>query len=623
MCGIAGVYGEPDRDTLSEMLDCIRHRGPDEEATYVAPDAPLSMGARRLAIVDLEGGSQPKTNEEGTVSVVFNGEIYNHETLRERLTAEGHAFESACDTEVLVHLWEEYGSSMPEHLDGMFAFSLWDDETETLFLARDRLGIKPLYYADEPERFVWGSELPALLAADVDRRLDERAVRNYFALRYTPWPETLLDSVRKLPPGCSLTVTDEGVRTDRYWRLEPAETTCSRSEATRRVRSQLEEAVERRLMADVPLGAFLSGGLDSSAIVGLADRATDEPVETFSVGFRGAAYDESDEARFVADHFGTNHHETTVDLSSMDVFGDVVRHFGEPLADPATLPTTILSAYASDHVTVALTGEGADELFAGYDYFHTLRRHREWFGDLPSPVYDAASLASDVAPVGDDYFRYFAALESDEQTLTNWLRGYGGAAPESYLHGEGESGFRGDGKDASDRPPGDSLDGVVAASMAPDGDTLQRLSSYYIRHWLSDDLLYKVDHASMAASLEARVPFLDHSLVEFLHGLPSEYKTQGGDYKPLLGAAVRDVVPQRVRSRSKHGFDVPVARWFRDDHEAIARWLTEERVSATPYLDAPSVFELWAAHRRGDANYDDELWRILNYVAWYHEHVAR
>ena len=606
MCGIVGVYGD-EATAIDEMLDCIPHRGPDDTGQFVDESVPLAMGAQRLSIVGLDSGSQPVFNEDGSVGVVFNGEIYNYPTLRSELEASGHTFETDCDTEVLVHLWEEAGPDFPERLNGMFAFSLWDRNQETLFLARDRLGIKPLYVAYRDGRVVWGSEIPALLAAGVDRTVDERAVYNYFSLKYSPWPRTLFESIEKVPPGTSVQVSDDGVDRRRYWHLEATPRDMSKQSAVERTRSLLETSVERRLMADVPVGAFLSGGLDSTAVVGLLDERTTAPVQTFSVGFQGDRYDESSEARWVADHFGTDHSELTVDLSSMDAFGDVVRHFGEPLSDPAMLPTAMLAAHASDSVKVVLTGEGADELFAGYDYFRRLSRDRGRFGRLPSVAFTIADIAEQLTPAGAKYLRYLASLQSDEEAILSWARGYG-TLPEAYL-------------DTDHSPETSGLRELVQEAIENGAtDTLQRVSAFYIRHWLADDLLYKVDHTTMAASLEARVPFLDHELAEFVYSVPSEYKLDGS-YKPLLNSAVSDVVPDRIRAREKHGFQVPIRRWFRESHEAIDRWLTEDRVAAAPYLDADRVFTLLSAHQSERADHRGALWKTLNYVAWYHVHA--
>lgn len=611
MCGIAGVYGRLDAGLLDDMLSCLTHRGPDEGGTHVDRDHDLAMGMRRLSIVDLSGGTQPIYNEEGTVAVVFNGEIYNHEELRDDLTAAGHTFSTDSDTEVLVHLWEEHGERTPEFLNGMFAFSVWDAEAETLFVARDRLGIKPLYYADTDDRFLWASELRPLLRAGVDRTLDEAAVYNYFSLRYSPGRRTLFSSVEKLEPGTSLTVTADGVRKRRYWRLTADSSAVSGGfeAAARRVRDLLETSVRRRLMADVPLGAFLSGGLDSSAVVGLASEMYEGELKTFSVGFEGATYDESDEARFVADHFGTDHHELRVDLSSMDAFSTLVTRYGEPLADPAALPTMLLSEYASEEVKVVLTGEGADELFAGYDRHRLIPRHRETVGRFPAVGLQVASSLERHAPFGERYLRYVGSLGSDSDAVLGSARRFSDEPPEAYLR--------------TDLTPETSgLTDLVerAVDTAREGDTQQAICAFDIAYWLPDNLLYKVDRASMAHSLEARVPFLDHELVEYAYSVPSEYKTRG--YKSLLTAAVSDVVPDRTLERDKHGFDVPVVEWFRDRHPAIERWLADERLDRTPYLETDVVRELYEAHYRGTADHAMTLWKVLSYVAWHDEFVA-
>jgi asparagine synthase (glutamine-hydrolysing) len=618
MCGIAGVYDTSGVDAalLDPMLDCITHRGPDEAGRHVESDGALAMGMRRLSIVDLAGGSQPIYNEDGTVAVVFNGEIYNHESVRSALERAGHEFTTASDTEVLVHGWEEYGRRLPEHLDGMFAFAIWDADARRFFLARDRFGIKPLYYAHGEDgaggsRLVWGSELPAVLAAGAGTGIDRRAVYNFFSLRYSPGPRTLVSGVRKLPPGTSMTVgPDGGVDRRQYWQLPARQREIGFDAAAERVSELLERAVERRLMADVPVGAFLSGGLDSSAIAALAAKHHDETLKTFSIGFPGQPQDESDEAAFVADSLGTDHHRHAVDLDSMELFGDLVTHYGEPLADPAALPTMLLSRVARDQVKVVLTGEGADELFAGYRRHRLLPRGRRMARHLPAAVFRAAGEMADRLP--DEragvrrYARFVASLESDETAVLDADRGYSDIRPDRYL-------------DTWTDPRDSGLVDLVRDSFEhAEDETLQRLCAFDITRWLPDDLLYKVDHASMAASLEARVPFLDHRLVAFAHSVPGDLKT--GGYKRLLNAAVADVVPERTRQRLKHGFNVPVSDWFRRDHEAISGWLSPDRVESTPYLDAGELSALRTAHRDGAADHGMTLWKCLTYVAWYHQH---
>ena len=607
MCGIAGVHGWVDEDRLDEMLTCIRHRGPDEGGRYVNAAENVMLGMRRLSIVDLEGGSQPIYNEDGSVAVVFNGEIYNCGALRERLESAGHTFTTDSDTEVLVHGWEEWGETLPEHLNGMFAFAVYDDADESVFLARDRIGIKPLYVATIDGGLAFASELRQLLRAGVSREIDPRAVHNFFSVRYTPGPDTLLSAIEKVEPGTSILVTPDGVSRRHYWDLTPNPVTGSPAVIADRVRDLLEQSVERRLMADVPVGAFLSGGLDSSAIVGLASQQYDGDLKTFSVGFQQAEADESEAARFVADHFGTDHHELTVDIDDMDMFSKLVTHYGEPLADAAALPTMLISEYAADNVKCALTGEGADELFAGYHRHRFLPKHRRYAEYFPSIAFEAAGAVSEHAGRLRRPLRYASSLESDQRAVLESARGYSDERPETYL-------------DTGEDMQSSGLNEKVEQVMGRAGDdTLQRMAAYDMSYWLPDDLLYKVDRASMAASLEARVPFLDHELVEYAYNIPSEYKLAG--YKRALTDAVNDVVPSRVLNRDKHGFNVPVTEWFRRDNEAIDAWFTESHVGAAPYLDTDAVFELRRAHRRGDANHGMTLWKVLTYVAWYHEFI--
>jgi asparagine synthase (glutamine-hydrolysing) len=564
------------------------------------------MGARRLSIVDLAGGDQPVENEHGSVIVVFNGEIYNYEELRQDLSERGHTFRTNVDTEVLVHLWEEYGTDMPTHLDGMFAFSIWDRESRSLFLARDRIGIKPLYITDGDSPFLWASEIGTLLNAGVDPTLDDHAVYNYFNLRYWSWPQSPFSNIRKLPPGSSLLITDDERTERQYWDLSSNPRSGSAKEHAAALRSLLESSIERRLMADVPLGAFLSGGLDSSSIVAIMSELRDDPIDTFSIGFAAEEFDESEEARHVADHFGTNHHEITVDLKSMDLFGDVIKQFGEPLADPAVLPTLALSRYASEDVKVVLSGEGADELLGGYWYFDEIPRHQQYFASLPKHAFRLADVIEPYSPTRQQTLRYFSALENNETAMLGVAKRFQ-VPVDRYT-------------EIQSNPAESGLLSAIQSTTkyAPENEFYKRMLAFDIKHWLPSDLLYKVDHTSMAASLEARVPFLDHSLVEFGYNLPNEYKQNG--YKPILKHAMRDLLPERVLSREKHGLGVPVDDWFRKDHEAILQWMTEEKISSTPYLSVEKVFDLWEDHRHGD-EYGLSLWKILNFVAWYHTTV--
>jgi asparagine synthase (glutamine-hydrolysing) len=619
MCGIAGLLGRTDEKTLSEMLERLHHRGPDDEGRFVDEDDGILMGSRRLAIVDVAGGGQPIRNEDGSVVAVCNGEIYNHDALRERLGAAGHRFESNCDVEVIVHLWEEVGERLVDHLDGMFAFSLWDGTTGTLVLARDRIGIKPLYYAETDDGVVWGSEIPALLAAGIDARLDPAAVYNYFRLEYTPSPQTLLADVRKLPPGSVAVVTPEDttgpasehVTPRRYWSLPSGgvPSASSMDGAVRKLRRLLSDSTERRLMSDVPVGGFLSGGLDSTATVGLmAEHESD--LKTFAVRFPGEPFDESDEARFAADHFGTDHYEVDVELSSLEHLERLVSHLSEPPRHRQFLPMYALSRLARQQgVRVALSGGGADELFGGYSRYEVVPARRRRVSRLPGVVHDLADHAAGVVP--GQHLSYLAALKDDTTALRRLNCGFNRRPKTDEFLETGTEDGKSERNDAVD----------TAMERAVYDDTAHRMMTYDLAYMLPDYVLHKTDHTSMAASLEARVPYLDRRVVEFAHRLPTEYKLNG-TRKAVLKRATADVVPERIRSREKYGMGLPVHEWFRSENDAVARWLTESNLEETPFLDADKVLERWAEHRRKQAHHGYMLWGTLAFVAWYQTVVA-
>lgn len=602
MCGIAGVHGWVDERMLEEMLSLLVHRGPDDVGTFIDRDAGVMLGNRRLSIIDLHSGHQPMSGEDGEITVVFNGEIYNHRALRENLKDRGHRFKTDCDTEVLVHLWQEYGREMPRHLEGMFAFSLWDAKDRELFLARDRLGIKPLYWATVNGGVVWASEIQPLILSGADTAIDERAVYNYFYTRYTPWPDTPLEAVRKLPPGSSLTITSEGVVCDRYWQLNPNRKVESFGQLSDRVRVLLEESVERRLMSDVPIGAFLSGGLDSTAIVGLMSEHVDD-LRTFSVSFDDPTLDESNEAQFVADHFGTDHTELVVDLSSLDRFEDVICRLGEPVADPAILPTALLAEAASDDVKVVQTGEGADELFGGYYRYRHVPRHRRLAAHIPGPILRGVSRFADIAPGGIKHLRYAGSMASDRDAIVATASRLD-LPPNLYL-------------ETNLRPETSGLLECVEATFDYASEDFEsKLEAFDMNHWLPDDLLYKVDQATMLSSLEARVPYLSTDLVETVYGLPADVKLSAG-FKPLLRSAVSDIVPERTLSRDKQGFELPLDDWFRGNHAVVDRYLDGNLLDATPVVNKIDVLDLLKHHRQGRRNLGDTLWKVMSYVAWY------
>ena len=558
MCGIYGVFGadpaQPaDRQVLCRMGKALVHRGPDGTGTHV--DGALGIGMRRLSIIDLKTGDQPMANEDGSVWVVFNGEIYNYRDLTAELLAQGHRFSSASDTEVLVHLYEEDGEACVDRLRGMFAFAIWDRGLRRLFLARDRLGIKPLYYADTSRGFVFGSELKAVVQNPwVARQVDRQALRAYLQYGYVPDPLSILEGVAKLPPGHTLMVREGRAGLPRrYWEStalfrspaisvgddEPAEVLWER----------LADAVRSHLISDVPIGAFLSGGVDSSTVLAVMAREMGTPVKTFSVGFREEGYNELPFARRVAEWFGTEHHELLVEAEDLDVLERVLSAVDEPFADASAIPTYLVSRLASQHVEVVLSGDGGDELFAGYDRYLVDHRRRRLglLGDsgLGAPLRGL----SDVLPEGTPGKNYLYNLSLPR--IDRYLDAISVFPPRALA-------------ELLDPAPGaDGESPFESVVRAGEGlDFLSRLQDLDLRTYLPGDILTKVDRMSMAHSLEARVPLLDHLLVEFACALPARFRLRSGETKYLLKRALRGRVPGEVLTRPKQGFAVPLEAWF-------------------------------------------------------------
>lgn len=627
MCGICGLVnlatGEPvERALLEEMCDTLTHRGPDDEGLYLQRDAGLAM--RRLSIIDLQTGHQPIHNEDGTIWVVCNGEVYNYQALRRELEARGHRFYTHSDTETLVHLYEEYGERSVERLNGMFAFAIWDENSETLFLARDRLGIKPLYHAIVNDKLVFASELKAILCcSDVSRELDQRALNHYLGLRYVPCPLTIFKQVKKLPPGHTLTCTREGVRLRQYWDVEFAMEFDSHPDVyyLERFRELFEDAVCMRLMSDVPLGAFLSGGIDSSSVVGVMSRAMDRPVQTFSIGFQQGGFDETAHAREIAHLFSTEHNEFTVAASVMDFMSKLVWYCDEPFADPAALPTFVLSHMAREYVTVVLTGDGGDEVFAGYQRYRSeemadylakvpalLRRGLlvpllKLLG-LPVPASNRLSIyvesalkhlrLADLAPDARYLRRSWVFDHEDRQLLY-------APAWRDMLTLEGEDVYR---------PYFERARGYPLLN--------QRLY-VDIKTYLPDQMLTKVDRMTMSASLEARVPFLDHRLVEFAATVPPQVKMSWRVLKKLVRTAMADMLPPSIVKRPKHGFEVPIDHWFRSE---LKDYAADILLSDQPFFNRDYVRTLLAEHAANRCNHGHKLYALLVFMIW-HERFCR
>ncbi|MGA8277469.1 MAG: asparagine synthase (glutamine-hydrolyzing) [Rhodanobacteraceae bacterium] len=569
MCGITGFFGAGDATVLRRMADRLVHRGPDDEGFTIDPEHGIFLAFRRLAILDIPGGRQPMTSEDGAHTLVFNGEIYNFRQLRTELERLGARFRSDhSDTEVLLHGYRQWGSELPRHLNGMWAFAIVDRERRQVFLSRDRFGKKPLYWYLYRDTFVFASELTALREHPlVPAELSARALRKYFAYGFVPAPLSFLAGVCKLPAGHSLTfdLATRTTRVERYWEYRPEPTDARPVGIEQRWSDEftalLDTAVERRLVADVPVGCFLSGGLDSSTVAALAMRHVGrERLKTYSIGFGEASFDETHHARAVAQHIGADHHVETLSIErALELLPALAARLDEPIADASILPTSLLCEYAHRDVTVALGGDGADELLAGYDPFRALRYARWYERFVPKPVHRAIALLAARLPVSHRYMSF-------DFRLKRMLRGLD-AAPHLRLPvwmaplapSELEQLF------------GETIDPVDLYSEAIDAwdacksrDPVERAIAFYIRLYLQDDILAKVDRASMLHSLEVRSPFLDADLVDFLRCVPSDMKLRGATSKWILRRAARSLLPRETLARSKQGFAVPVGRWFRD-----------------------------------------------------------
>ncbi len=610
MCGIAGIVSLDGRpvtpEELSAMCAAMVHRGPDDEGVHVGSGVGLAM--RRLSIIDLATGHQPVHNEDGSVWVVLNGEIYNFAELRTELEARGHAFYTATDTEVIVHLYEEYGARCVERLRGMFAFAVWDEPRRRLLLARDRLGIKPLFYAEVGGRLVFASELKSILAlGEVETRLDWGAVGHLFTFLATPRSESLVEGVRKLEPGHLLVASPaEGVTARPYWRVR-FEPDRGRSEASfiARLRELLEESVALHLVSDVPLGAFLSGGVDSSAVVALMSRLTSGPVKTFSIGFADGDYDELEYARLVAKTFGTEHHELILEPDVLEVLEDLAWYLDEPLGDPSAIPTYMVSKLAAESVTVVLSGDGGDELFAGYDKYVVEGRERNRF--VPAP---ARWLLGGVA-----------AAMPDGMRGRNFLRHVSLGGAERYL--DSTTLFRRDQQARLFTPDAYALvsrhDPWAESRQWLDGGNghwLSALQHADLHTYLPLDILTKVDRMSMAHSIEARVPLLDHRVVEFAATIPPELQFRDGTTKYVFKRAMQGLLPDVILSRPKHGFAVPLGRWFRGRLSSFVGDLVLSAESrGRGIFNAAYIERLLMRHERG-RELDFHLWTLISFELW-------
>ena len=601
------------------MRDRLVHRGPDASGVFVSPLGPGGLAFRRLRIIDLTpNANQPMANEDGSIHVVFNGEIYNFRDLRRGLAARGHSFRSASDTETIVHLYEEKGPACIGDLDGMFAIAIWDDRAERLTLARDRAGKKPLFYYQSDRLLAFASEVKALLAhPDVDLEIDPEAVPFYFAHGYVPHPATFYRNVRQVEPGTYLTIDSRArIAAQRYWQLDyPPQSDVQPVEprdAIAGIRQRVTAAVERRLISDVPLGAFLSGGIDSTIVVGLMSRLMSEPVKTFSIGFEGdAAYDETPFARLAAARFGTSHTEFRVTPSAIDLIDALIWHHDGPFGDSSAIPTYIVSKLAREHVTVVLTGDGGDEVFAGYRRFWAALQYER----LPRPIARAGgALLSRIPTPGHErhwfaeaqrFFRAGDVAADERATIWNAL-----------FYDDLASLLRPD--FVSTLQPIDPLRHLAAERDRMTGRSpLSRLLHINFTSYLADDLLVKLDRMTMAHAIEARSPFLDRDLVEYAAALPDRFKLSGRRTKAILRDAFADLLPPEIERRGKMGFGVPIGAWFRAGLREYARdTLLAPTARYREMLSGRFVEGLVQRHLAGEANLGPQLWSVLCFERW-------
>jgi asparagine synthase (glutamine-hydrolysing) len=623
MCGIAGLLnprGAIDQELLNRMCEAIEHRGPDSGGTHLEPG--VGLGARRLAIIDVEGGDQPIFNEDGTVAVVMNGEIYNHVELRTRLLECGHRFRSQVDTEVLAHLYEERGERLVDDLRGMFAFAIWDRRRRCLLLGRDRVGKKPLFWAQRDSVLLFASELRSLLQdPELSRAVDPRAIDAYLTLQYVPHPLSAFRSVRKLPPASVLRVEGARITVRRYWRLDHSrKLEIDDAELEERIRAELWEATRIRLMSEVPLGAFLSGGIDSSAVVAAMAEHSSRPVKTFSIGFPNQDFDEVHYARLLAERFATDHHEFEVRPEALSIMPKLARHYGEPFGDPSAIPSFYLAELTRRHVTVALNGDGGDESFAGYPRY--LRGNRMGTLDsVPTTIKRMSArlvaLAGAGGRKGNVHMR--ASRLAEVITMEPWERyassllSFDRRRRDALLSNEFKR----------------SLDGWRAERILADAwhfspalERVDRMMDVDLETYLPGDLLPKVDIATMAHSLEARSPFLDHILMELAASLPAKSKLDGATSKRALKSALRGIVPDEILDRPKMGFGVPLSSWFRNElREFPGERLLDPSVDRHGYLQRAPIEQMIREHHAGSVDHSLQLWILLQLDSWHREVV--
>ena len=628
MCGICGQYNFDEKpvkeDLLRSMCVVMKHRGPDDEGTYV--DGPFGMGMRRLSIIDLSTGHQPISNEDGTIWTVLNGEIYNYEELTEDLKKKGHVFITKSDTEVLVHLYEEYGKNFVRLLRGMFGFALWDKRKKELMLARDPLGIKQLYFLKERDAFLFGSEIKCVLRAmQGARNTDTEAFSHYLTFLYLPDNLTIYEGIEKIRPGCILTINQNGLKSEEYWNLNVLQgTDITLFEAQKRLMELMEESISLHLRSDVPLGVFLSGGVDSSIITAMASRITDKPLNTFTVGYgkEGDFYDERPYARLIAKQFKTNHHEYIITPDIEDAIYKLIYYFDEPFANSSAIPNYYISQAMRKSVKVALSGLGGDEVAGGYERYAGVKL-LSYLSNTPKAFKNMAMAAVSLLPdskngnyIADRCKRFIkASIQTAPRAYYSLISGLSDEKKERVFSQQIKKNMKLNGS-------------FLLFKRLIDGsnqsDPLRAAMYFDIVSYMTNDLLVLADRTSMANSLEVRVPFLDHKLVEFMFKLPNSLKIRGLQKKYLLKKAFKGILPDSILFRKKRGFSTPLSVWLRKDLRQFTHSIfTKERVEATNILDYKGVQSLLAEHLSRKVNNQGVLFALLTFVLWHERYIQQ
>lgn len=624
MCGICGIVSHNeahpvDEGMLIKMNDTIVHRGPDDAGHFHDGRAGIAM--RRLSIIDLSTGHQPMTNEDKTVWIVFNGEIYNYQEIRQDLVQKGHTFVTKSDTEAIVHAYEEYGADCVHRLNGMFAFAIWDSVKERFFLARDRVGIKPMYYHFSKRNLIFGSELKAVLAhPDTPREINFSALDQFLTLEYIPSPNTIFKDIHKLPPGHWMMLENGRLTIKQYWNVEPMDVPNSDQACVEKLTELIRDAVKIRMIADVPLGAFLSGGIDSSTIVSFMSELSSQPVKTFSIGFGNRTYNELPFARQVAQKYGTDHYEEFLEADIADMAMRLVSHFDEPFGDFSIFPTYLVSEVARRFVTVTLSGDGGDEIFGGYDTYVAQNMDQRFYGRLPQWMRQKTM----------PYLLDLVPPQPAKKGLINKAKRFveGAAMPSAWQHTRWMMFMNQQDKGMLYKPGvreainGDSPGALIERYFDEVSQQNRLAQQQYVdvKTYMVDNILVKVDRMSMAASLEARVPLLDHRIVEFALNLPPHLKLNGGETKAILRRVMDGRLPESILKKPKEGFSIPLKHWMREDlRPLMTDLLSADTVRRRGYFDPNTVSRWVQEHLDQKANHSHRLWTLMVFELWHQQ----